>query len=131
MTKPARGTFQIKLMPQEPHDGVNDPRLSRLVLDKTFSGDLEDTSDGQMLGCRTPVEGSMGYVAIERVTATLHGRRGTFVLQHSSTMNRGAAAQSITVVPDSGTDELEGLSGSLTIDIRDGQHFYHFEYELA
>ena len=125
----ATGTFEVKMLPQD--DGESDPRLGRFVLDKSFAGDLEGTSDGQMLASRTPVDGSMGYVAIERVSGTLHGRKGTFVLQHSSTMNRGAPAQSITVLPDSGTDELEGLSGTFTIDIRDGQHFYEFEYALG
>lgn len=131
MTQHARGTFEVRMTPQEPHDGVNDPRLGRLLIDKRFEGDLEGTSDGQMLGSRTPVEGSAGYVAIERVSGALSGRKGTFVLQHSSTMRRGEMEQSITVVPDSATDELAGLSGRMTIDVRDGRHFYDFEYELG
>jgi hypothetical protein len=98
---------------------------------KQFSGDLDGTSKGQMIAAGTATKGSAGYVALERVTATLSGKRGTFVLQHSATMNRGAPALSITVVPDSGTDELAGLSGRMEITITDGKHAYELTYELA
>ncbi len=101
-----------------------------MLIDKQFAGDLEGTSIGQMLSYRTAVDGSAGYVAIEEVSGTLMGRAGTFVLQHSSTMNRGIPSQSITVVPDSGTGELEGISGEMVIKIEGGQHFYEFEYEI-
>ena len=84
-----------------------------------------------MLAVRTDVEGSAGYVAMERVTGTLHGRSGAFTLQHSGTMTRGAQQLSVTVVPDSGTEELAGLAGKMTIDIVDGKHFYSFDYTLA
>jgi hypothetical protein len=103
----------------------------RMTIDKQFEGELQGTSTGEMLAVMTAVEGSAGYVALERVTGSLHGRQGSFVLQHSSTMVRGEQQQSITVVPDSGTGELRGLSGQLVIRIEAGQHFYEFEYVLA
>lgn len=99
-----------------------------MSLDKQFHGELEAVSKGQMLGVRTAVKGSAGYVAMERVVGTLAGRTGSFVLQHSSTMTKGVPQQSITVVPDSGTDQLAGLAGSMTIDNADGKHAYNFEY---
>jgi hypothetical protein len=102
-----------------------------MSIDKQFHGDLEATSKGQMLSAVTAVKGSAGYVAIERVSGTLHGRSGTFVLQHSGTMTRGAPQQSVTVVPDSGTGQLVGLAGKMTINITDGKHSYEFEYSLA
>jgi hypothetical protein len=102
-----------------------------MSVEKQFHGDLEAVSRGQMLAASTEVKGSAGYVAIERVTGTLHSHSGTFALQHSGTMNRGAAQLTITVVPDSGTGELVGLTGKLTINMVDGKHFYDFEYTLA
>src|SRR5271165_4091355 len=100
-----------------------------MSIDKQFHGDLEGTSKGEMLGAMTEVKGSAGYVAIERVTGTLNGRSGTFVLQHSGTMTRGTQHMTITVVPDSGTGGLAGISGSMTIIIKEGgKHFYEFEY---
>lgn len=104
--------------------------LGRLSIDKVFQGDLQATSKGEMLAHRTAVQGSAGYVAMERVDGTLNGRAGTFVLQHSGTMNRGVQQLALTVVPDSATGELEGLSGSMKIIIEGGQHSYEFEYEL-
>jgi hypothetical protein len=101
-----------------------------MSLDKTFSGDLVATSQGEMLAFRSTVPGSAGYVALEVVTGTLHGRSGSFVLQHSSTMTRGVPTQSITVVPDAATGDLLGLTGSLVITITEGQHFYQFDYSL-
>jgi len=101
-----------------------------MSIDKKFSGDLEATSQGEMLAAMTAVKGSAGYVAIERVSGTLHGRHGTFVLQHSGTMTRGMPALSVTVVPDSGTEELTGLTGRMTIKIDAGNHFYEFDYML-
>lgn len=130
MTNRASGTFEVNLNPQAPEDGVGDPSVSRLSIDKQFRGDLEATSKGQMLAAGTDVEGSAGYVAIERVTGTLHGRRGTFALQHSGTLTRGTPQLTITVVPDSGAGQLAGLAGSMTIDIVDGKHSYDFEYKL-
>ena len=102
-----------------------------MSLDKQFHGDLDATSKGEMLAAGTEVKGSAGYVAMERVTGKLHGRSGTFVLQHSGTMNRGSPQLSVTVVPDSGTDQLEGLVGKMAIKIEGGKHFYDFEYALS
>lgn len=131
MTNRANGTFEVKVTPQPADDKVGDPGMSRLALDKEFQGDLEGTSKGQMLAIGTAVEGSAGYVAIERVTGTLHDRSGTFALQHSGTMTRGAPQLIITVVPDSGTDELVGLAGKMTINIVEGKHLYEFDYTLV
>jgi hypothetical protein len=129
MTEHATGTFEVTLKPQ-PLFHETSPLLGRMSIDKQFYGDLAANSTGEMLSARTNVKDSAGYVAVEIVSGTLHGRKGTFVLQHSSTLSRGDSKQSITVVPDSGTDELAGLSGSMTIDIRDGKHFYEFSYTL-
>lgn len=126
----ARGTFEVKLAPQPTaHDHAPAP-LGRLSIDKEFRGDLTGTSKGEMLTAGTAVRESAGYVAIERVTGTLQGRRGSFVLQHSGTMNRGVPSLLITVVPDSGTDGLAGLTGTMTITIAEGKHSYEFEYTL-
>ncbi len=125
----ASGTFDVKLAPQD--DKSEDALLGRMTIDKQFHGDLDATSKGQMLSAMTTTKGSAGYVAIEKVSGTLHGRKGTFVLQHSGTMTRGEPGLSITVVPDSGTGELVGLTGKMTIKIEDGKHFYEFQYSLA
>ena len=131
MTNNASGSFEVKLTPQASEEGVGDPTVGRLAIAKQFSGGLEAVSRGQMLTAMTAVEGSAGYVAIERVTGKLDGRAGTFALQHTGVMTRGLPQLTITVVPDSGTDELAGLSGTMTIDIADGKHSYDFEYTLA
>ena len=130
MTTRASGAFEVKLVPQAMDDQAEGAPLGRMVIDKQFHGDLEATSKGEMLTAGTSVKGSAGYVAIEQVTGTLHGRSGSFVLQHSGTMTRGAPQLTITVVPDSGTGELAGLAGRMTIDIDDGKHSYGFEYTL-
>lgn len=104
--------------------------IGRMLLDKIFHGDLDASSKGQMLAHMTSVKGSAGYVAMEKVIGSLQGRKGSFVLQHSGTMNRGEATLVLGVVPDSGTDELEGLSGSMTITVADGKHYYGFDFEL-
>lgn len=124
----ATGPFSIKLEPQEMPAGY--PMLGRLTINKEFQGDLTGTSVGQMLSARTAIPNSAGYVAIEQVTGTLHGREGTFVLQHSSSMVRGEAQKSVTVVADSGTGALEGLTGSMVINNAAGAHSYVFEYDL-
>ena len=129
MTKNAKGTFDVKMNPQT-DDKVGDPTVGRMSLDKQFHGDLEGTSKGQMLAVSSDVPGSAGYVAMERVNGTLHRREGTFALQHNGVMTRGEPELSITVVPDSGTGELAGLAGKMTINIVDGKHFYEFEYTL-
>ena len=126
----ARGTFEVKLSPQPLSYKTDDAMLARMSLDKQFHGDLEGTSAGEMLSAGTVTKGSASYVAIERVSGTLAGREGTFVLQHSATMNRGVPSLSITVVPDSGTGDLAGLTGTMMIVIEDGKHFYEFEYTL-
>ena len=130
MSDRVRGTFEVKLSPQPPEDRAEGASIGRLLIDKRFLGELEATSQGQMLASRSAFEGSAGYVAIEKVNGTLKGRSGSFVLQHSGTMNRGAPSLSIAVVPDSGTGELEGLSGTMTIEIADGVHSYEFEYSI-
>jgi uncharacterized protein DUF3224 len=130
VTSHAAGTFDVKVSPQPTDDRSADPSLARLTLDKQFHGDLEGSSKGQMLAASTSVKGSAGYVAIERVTGTLRGRKGSFTLQHFGTMTRGAPHLVVNVVPDSGTDELTGLAGAMTIKIEDGKHFYDFEYTL-
>lgn len=127
----ATGTFEVKLTPQPPADPSDDPTPGRMRIDKQFRGDLEASSRGEMLMAGTAVAGSAGYVAMERVSGALHGRSGTFVLQHSGTMTRGVPALTVTVVPDSGTGELTGLRGAMRIDVADGKHSYTFDYELA
>jgi Protein of unknown function (DUF3224) len=130
MTNKVRGTFAVKVTPLPTYDAAEGGLLGRLSIDKQFQGDLQATSKGEMLSAGTQVKGSAGYVAIERVTGTLGGRSGTFVLQHSGVMNRGEPHLTINVVPDSGTGELEGLTGSMTIEITGGTHSYEFEYTL-
>lgn len=127
MATHATGTFDVKLVPQPAGE---DP-LGRMTIDKQFHGDLDATSKGQMLGFSTSVKGSAGYVAMEQVSGKLHGHTGTFVLQHTGTMARGALELSVTVVPDSGTAELAGLTGRMNIIIADGKHSYEFDYTLA
>ena len=126
MPNRATGTFDVKLTPQP----AGDDALGRMTIDKQFHGDLEAVSKGQMLAAMTDVKGSAGYVAIERVTGTLNGRMGSFVLQHSGTMTRGAPALTVTVVPDSGTEQLAGLEGAMQIIVEPGNHSYEFEYTL-
>lgn len=125
----ASGTFEVKLNPQA-DDQVGDPSVGRMSIEKQFQGDLEATGRGQMLAVMTEVNGSAGYVALERVSGTLGGWSGTFALQHSGTMTRGVGQLVITVVPDSGTGELVGLAGKMSINIVEGKHFYEFEYTL-
>ena len=131
MATRASGTFEVKMVPQPAEDKVGDPTVGRMSIDKQFHGDLEASSKGQMLAAMTEVQGSAGYVAMERVSGTLQGRKGTFALQHSGTMTRGTPQLSVTVVPDSGTGQLVGLAGKMTINIADGKHFYEFEYALG
>ncbi len=116
------------LQPADPDAGGE--AMGRLLLDKQFHGNLEATSKGTMLAAGTAVKGSAGYAASEIVTGALHGRNGTFILQHTGTMTRGAPQLTITVVPDSGIGQLIGLSGKMSIDRSDGKHSYSFEYTL-
>lgn len=125
------GNFDVNLNPLDFYaQGKNGIKLGRMSIDKSFHGELEATSQGEMLSAITAVEGSAGYVAIEQVEGTLSGRKGSFVLQHFGTMQKGKDRLVLEVVPDSGTGELSGLIGSMSIHIEDGQHFYKFEYEL-
>jgi hypothetical protein len=126
-----KGTFEVKMTAEPPFSDIDGISLGRVTFEKTFRGDLDATSVVHMIGARNAnVPTSAGYVALERVTGTLAGRRGTFVLQHNGIMNRGKGSLDCTVVPDSGTGELTGLSGRLAIDIVEKQHHYTFDYEL-
>ncbi|WP_420067167.1 DUF3224 domain-containing protein [Serratia ureilytica] len=126
----ATGTFDVKLTPQTATAEIETAKLSRMTIDKQFHGDLTAASLGEMLAVRMEAHGSAGYVAMERVTGTLHGHKGSFVLQHSGTMNRGVSSLQLTVVPDSGTGELTQLSGTMTIEIDQGAHRYTMDYVL-
>jgi hypothetical protein len=131
MTTRASGPFDVKLSPQHSDEEPNGSILARLSIDKQFAGDLMATSKGEMLSAGTRVTGSAGYVAIERVTGTLNGRKGSFVLQHYAFMNRGTPDLKIVVVPDSGTGDLTGISGTMNIIIaQGGKHSYEFDYTL-
>jgi hypothetical protein len=130
VTMTARGTFEVKMTPQPPDDGAGGG-FDRLFGDKQFHGELDAVGKGQMLAARTAVEGSGGYVALELVTGKLNGRRGSFVLQHKGTMSKGVYNMSVTVVPDSGTDELVGIAGTMTIIIEGSKHSYSFDYTLG
>jgi hypothetical protein len=127
----ASGIFEVTVKPETTADQSEGLPLGRLSLDKQYHGDLEGTGKGEMLTAGSSA-GSGAYVAIERVSGTLHGRKGTFVLQHRGTMTRGGAPElTITVVPDSGTGQLAGLAGKMDIKISEGKHSYDFEYTLA
>jgi hypothetical protein len=131
MKTKATGTFEVKVLPLPADDKVDTGGFGRLSIDKQFSGALNGTSKGQMVAGMTAVEGSAAYVALERVSGTLNGRTGTFVLQHNGVMTRGAQEMRITVVPDSGTGELTGLAGTMKIIIEGGKHSYEFEYTIG
>jgi len=135
MSHRASGTFDVSLTPhladEAGNGNGNDLVVGKLTIEKQFDGDLQATSKGQMLSVGTKTKGSAGYVAMEWVSGILQGLSGRFALQHSGTMTRGAPTLSITVVPDSGTGELAGISGRMSIDIVDGKHFYTFEYTFA
>lgn len=123
----ARGAFEVKLVPLESSVGKD---LGRMSIDKTFHGELDATSKGEMLAAMTSVQGSAGYVAIEKVRGKLGGREGTFLLQHIGTMTRGDGKLTVSVIPDSGTGQLVGLTGTMSIKITDRKHQYHFEYSI-
>ena len=131
MRNHAGGTFDIKLSPQGADDKSAGTKLGRMSFDKQFRGDLVASSSGEMLSALTETEGSAAYVAIERISGTLAGRQGSFVLQHSGTLTRGAQLQTITVVPDSGSGELHGIGGTMTIRIADKKHYYEFNYTFG
>lgn len=131
MATSASGTFEVKLNPLAAYNQSGEAALGRMSIDKQFRGDLEGTSQGEMLSAGSSVKGSAAYVAIERVTGTLHGLSGSFSLHHTGTMTRGTPALVVAVVPDSGTGQLEGLSGTMRIIIADGKHSYELDYTLA
>ncbi|MBW4967422.1 DUF3224 domain-containing protein [Pseudoalteromonas sp. CR1] len=125
------GQFTMALAPIDGYaKGQNGINLGRMSIDKTFKGALNATSQGEMLSAMTPVQGSAGYVAIEQVIGELEGKKGSFVLQHFGTMDKGQDSLILNVIPDSGTDELEGLAGSMKIRIENGVHHYDFQYTL-
>jgi hypothetical protein len=126
----ARGDFVVKLVPLAVEGQPEGSRIGRMSIDKSITGDLVATTTGQMLSAMTEVKGSAGYVAVEQVDGVLDGRKGTFVLQHSGSMTRGAPSLSVTVVPDSGTGELAGLAGEFRIIVAEGRHSYEFDYSL-
>jgi hypothetical protein len=130
MNQVAKGEFVVKLLPLGVEGQPEGSKIGRMSIDKTLSGDLVATTTGQMLSAMSEVKGSAGYVAIEKVDGVLKGKKGTFVLQHTGTMNRGTPSLSVTVVPDSGTDELIGLAGEFNIIIAGGKHSYEFRYTL-
>ncbi len=130
MKQVAKGTFEVSIKPLSVENASQDDKLGRMSIDKTIAGDLIATTNGQMLTAGTDIKGSAGYVAIEKVSGTLNGRKGTFILQHTATMNRGQPTMNIHVVPDSGTDGLTGLEGNFKIEIIDGEHRYELSYQL-
>lgn len=130
MSERITGTFDVTMGRQPLHDAAEDSGIGRMSLDKQYHGALDASGVGEMLAAMTATPGSAGYVAMERVEGTLDGRNGSFFLQHAGTMDRTRPQLSVTVVPDSGTDELVGLFGRMQIRIDDGKHFYDFEYSL-
>jgi Protein of unknown function (DUF3224) len=131
MNQIARGEFVVKLLPLEIEGFAEDSKIGRMSINKSISGDLIATTVGQMLSAGTQVKGSAGYVAIEQVDGVLNGKKGTFVLQHTGSMNKGSPSLAVMVVPDSGTGELVGLEGQFNIIISGGKHSYEFKYTLA
>jgi len=130
MTQRAAGTFEVKLLPLTLNDKPEGDLRGRMSIDKQFKGDLEATTKGEMLMTGTAVKGSAAYVALETVTGKLHGKSGSFALLHQGIMTRGAPSLTVTVVPDSGTGELAGLTGKLNIIIENGKHSYEFDYSI-
>jgi hypothetical protein len=126
----ATGSFELKPKPGASEVLAGPTPVGRMSFDKTFAGDLEGTSQVEMMTAVTPVKGSAGYVAMEQVTGKLKGRQGTFVLQHSGTAHKGSQQLSVTVVPESGTGQLAGIEGNFIIRIEAGKHFYDFDYTL-
>lgn len=125
------GEFEVKLNPLDNFaKGIEGITLGRMSIDKTFNGELDANSKGEMLTSMTAVQGSAGYVAIEQVNGNLHGKKGSFVLQHYGIMAADQEFLKLEVVPDSGTGELKGISGKMIIEIKDGKHIYDFDYDL-
>ena len=125
-----RGSFDVQLQAQPAAEVIATAALGRRTIVKQFHGELDAASLGEMLSVHTAVKGSAAYVALERVSGTLNGKRGSFVLMHTGLMNKGQSSLTVQVVPDSATEELQGLSGTMQIEIREGKHFYVFDYQL-
>lgn len=123
----AKGEFEVKLAPLQ--DEMPE-KMGRMSIDKKFTGDLVGTGSGQMIHGMGEIEGSGVYVAVERVTGTIGGRTGSFLLYHQGVMTRGTPDLKVLVVPDSGSGDFKGITGTLTITITEGKHFYDFEYAL-
>jgi hypothetical protein len=130
MSRTAQGSFEVKVAPLPPDEATAATSIARYSLDKVYRGDLEGVSAGEMMGAGNVAAGIAGYVAVEEVTGILHGKTGSFALQHSSTMDGGTYEMNIRVVPGSGSGELEGIAGALTIIIAGGAHRYTLEYTL-
>lgn len=130
MTKTIKGEFELSVTPNEISDIEQPLGLMKMVFNKTFHGELSGSSIVSMMGIMNKETGSGGYVAIEKFDGKLEGKKGSFYLQHSSSMNNGAQNQSINIIPNSGADELSGITGSMIIEIKDGKHFYIFDYDL-
>ena len=127
----ASGPFDVSLKPLPMDHDSGSEMLGRMSIEKQYHGDLEGTAKGQMLTGGTPIKNSAGYVAIEHVTGTLKGRKGSFILQHTGVMNRGSPSLAITIVPDSGAGQLEGIRGTMAIKIEGGKHSYELNYTLG
>ena len=127
----ARGPMEVEIEAEPPYSEQGGLKLNRNLVRKEFSGDLVGTSEAQMIAAFTGTHGSAGYVAIEHFTGSVGGKSGSFVLQHSGVMNKGDAQLTVTIVPDSGTGELVGISGTLEIDNDEGQHSYALDYEYS
>ena len=130
MSGHATGAFDVKLLPLTLSEQSADPKLGRMSIEKQYHGELEATAKGEMLTAQSEVKDSGVYVAVERVTGILNGKKGSFAMHHTGVMNRSKPELKITVVPDSGTDDLKGLTGTMSIRIESGKHFYDFEYSL-
>ena len=126
----ATGTFQVTVTPQDTDETPEGMTLGHSILTKELQGDLEGSAEGAMLTALTPEEGSAGYVAIELVRGTLNGRSGTFLLQHHGLMDQGVQNLSITVIPGSGTGQLQGIRGTMTLDLTEAERGYELRYTL-
>ena len=130
MTQHARGTFEVQIAPMPADAYADGATMGRMSIDKQLTGDLVATGKGHMITGMGGERGSAAYSAIERISGTLAGRTGTFMLQHTGVMNRGAQQLSITIIPDSGTGELAGISGVFHLTIEGKVHSYDLEYTL-
>jgi hypothetical protein len=126
----ATGTFDVAMSPETVSGKTSDPDMSQMGMHKNWQGDLDGTSTGTMIGAGSPARGAAGYVAMEKFTGTLMGRTGSFIVQQYGTMTNGKLQMTVAVVPSTGTDQLEGLSGTMTIRTNNGQHYYDLDYSL-